>query len=331
MCRFLTIALLATCCAQVSHAQFAPNVDPSDTPNTSHLEDGSQLSTSQSQFAPLLEALSQPPISEQPDFAKLLIPSFNVAAEWQAEVNQVELISYDARVTIPTYPIFGPPPPFLNAGFSYFDLNAPAAFDLPTDLYDYSLGFGWMRRINDRWMLRLMFSTALATDGKNNSSDAWQFRGGLFAMYRPNEQWTWIVGALALGRKDIPAVPAVGAIWQPTPALRFDLTLPKPKAAFLLADQGARQQWGYIGGGFEGGTWAYEASAGLDDQLTYRDWRVVVGWESTPTPEPGMPFTRGRKLGVEVGYVFAREFEFGSGRPDLGLDDSLLIRATASF
>ena len=146
------------------------------------------------------------PPTQSIDFAKLMRPTFDLAVEWQAEASNIELTSYDARITVPTYPFFGPPPPFLNAGFSYSDLNAPDALDLPSDLYDYSLGFAWMRRINDRWMLRFMFSTALATDGKNNSSDAWQFRGGAFAMYRPNPQWTWIVGALALGRNDIRSI-----------------------------------------------------------------------------------------------------------------------------
>jgi hypothetical protein len=265
------------------------------------------------------------------DLTELMRPTFSLAAEWQAKASDIGLASYEARVQVPTYPIFGPPPPFINLGFSYTDLNAPVALDLPADMYDYSFGFSWMRPINERWMLRSMFSTALATDGKNNSSDAWQFRGGLFAMYRPNERWTWIVGALALGRNDIPAVPALGAIWQPNPGLRFNLTLPQPKVAFLLRDNGPRQQWGYVGAGLNGGTWAYERSSGIDDQLTYRDWRLVIGWESTPTPEPGMPFTRGRKMGLEVGYVFARKLEFEGGLPDISLDDSLMLRATASF
>ena len=265
------------------------------------------------------------------NLAELMRPTFSVAAEWQAEVSDVELASYDARVQVPTYPIFGPPPPFFNMGFSYTHLDSAEALELPDDLYDYSVGVSWVRPVNERWTLRFMLSTALVTDGRNTSSDAWRFRGGVFAMYRPSQRWTWIVGALALGRNDIPVVPAVGAIWQPGPAFRLDLTLPKPKASWLLVDRGARQQWAYIGGGFSGGTWAYERPAGLDDQLTYRDWRVVLGWESVPTPEPGTPFTRGRKLSIEAGYVFAREFQFESEQTDLGLDDTFIVRATASF
>lgn len=265
------------------------------------------------------------------DFIALLRPTFSLAVERQAKVSDIEFASYDARVLVPTYPIFGPPPPLITAGFSYTDLNATDALELPADLYDVSLGFSWMRPVTERWMVQFMFSTAFATDGKNESSDAWQFRGGVFGMYRPSPEWTWTVGAIALGRKDIPVVPAVGAIWQPRPTLRFDLTLPKPRIAVRLIDNGARQQWGYLGGGFNGGTWAYETVGGIGDQLTYRDWRFVLGWESTPTPQNGLPFTRGRKLAVEVGYVFGRDFEFETGRPDIKLDDTVMLRVAASF
>ena len=333
MWNWINSLFFVLCIASIASGQVDEDVTMRSLSDRALLTNVSRLPADQSPMGVYLDDL--PPATDLPtqaiDFAQLMRPTFDLAAEWQAESSDVEIVSYDARVTVPTYPIFGPPPPFINAGFSYSDLNAPDALDLPSDLYDYSLGFAWMRPINDRWMLRFMFSTALATDGENIGSDAWQFRGGAFAMYRPNPQWTWIVGALALGRNDIPVVPAVGAIWQPNPTLRFDLTFPKPKVAFLLRDNGPRQQWGYLGGGFSGGTWAYQQSAGIDDQLTYRDWRIVIGWESTPTPEPGMPFTRGRKLGFEVGYVFAREFEFETARPDISLDDTLILRASASF
>ena len=265
------------------------------------------------------------------DFAALMRPTVSLAAESQAEASGVSLASYDLKTLVPTYPIFGPPPPFITAGFSYTDIDSPDAFGLPGDLYDYSLGLSWMRRVNRRWMCRFMFSAAMATDGNNVSSDAWQFRGGLFATHRPNDEWTWILGALALGRNDIPVVPAVGAIWQPSRAVRFDLTFPRPRASFLLVENGLRQQWGYLGAGLDGGTWAYERPDGIDDQLTYRDWRMVLGWESTPPLQPGQQFTRGRKFGAEIGYVFAREFEFESGLPDVDVDNTLVFRASMRF
>ena len=253
-----------------------------------------------------------------PDTLKQLMrPSFSFAAERQAKSDGVGLGSYDASVTLPTFPLFGPPPPFINAGFNYTNIDAPNSLGLPTDLYQTDFGLAWMRRINDRWMTRFMAGTSFATDGNNNSSDAWRFRGGAFAIYRRSPKWTWTFGALALGRNDIPVIPAVGVIHQPTPGLRIDLIMPKPRVSFLLVDNGPRQQWGYVGAGLNGGTWGVQRVDGVDDQLTYGDFRAVLGWESTPTPEPGMPFTRGRKLVAEIGYVFSRDFEWEKrGRAD---------------
>lgn len=277
-------------------------------------------------------------LSTQPDagfsaekLQKLMRPTFDLQADWYAKADRVDLATYKAGLTIPTYPFLGPPPPMLKLGFAFTDLDSPSAVDLPNELYESSVGVSWMRRKSERWMFRSMIGVAHASDGNNNSSDSWQFRGGVFAMYVPRQEWIWTFGAIALGRKDIPVVPAIGLILQPNRSVRFDLMFPKPKAAVLLADNGMRQIWGYIGGGLNGGTWAYERAGGTDDQLTYRDWQVVIGIESTPRPEPGMPFTRGRKLGAEIGYAFSREFEFEGDRADIRIGDTIMLRGVMSF
>ena len=280
--------------------------------------------------AGVLEVIERPAPRPQ-NLARLMRPTFSIASEWQTEDSGVSLASYAGKMQVPTYPVFGPPPPFVDFSFKYTDLNVPASLDLPDNLYDYALGLSWMRKYNDEWLFRFMFSTAIATDGENTASDAWQFRGGGFAMYRRNDQLTWIFGALALGRNDIPVVPAAGAVWQPHPTLRFDLTLPRPRIAILVRENALRQQWGYVGGGFSGGTWGYQRASGVNDQLTFRDWRLVFGWESTPRIKPGMPFARGQKMNIEMGYVFAREFEFTSGVADVKLRDAILLGGSLHF
>ena len=262
---------------------------------------------------------------------KLMRPDFRFATEWQAETNDVGISSYDAGVSIPSYPFFGPPPPFFSPGFAYTKVDSPSALGLPDDLYETQLGFAWMRRWNDRWMLRFMAGTSFATDGQNVSSDAWRFRGGAFAIYKRSSVWTWTFGAIALGRNDLPVLPAVGAIYQPNRSTRFDLIMPRPRVSFLLVDNGPRQQWGYLGAGLNGTTWGAERADGVDDQLTYGDVRLVLGWESTPTPEPGVPFTRGRKLGAEIGYVFSRDFEWEYDESKIRLDDTFMLRGSVSF
>ncbi len=235
------------------------------------------------------------------DYWRLLRPRGTFHAEWEPKSDWLSLSSYDFKTQVPAFPVFGPPPPFITAGFSYTAIDAPSALDLPSDLYDIALGMSWIRPINDRWTMRLLLSGAFASDFQNNTSDAWQLRGGVFALYRPNERWNFAIGALATGRSDLPVIPAAGAIWDPKPGLRVDLMLPRPRVSLLVVDLGTRQHWVYFGGGFTGGTWAYEQANGQDDQLTYREWRLVVGWESMPPREPGKFMQAGTKFSAEVG------------------------------
>ena len=288
---------------------------------------------SRPQPLPPTDSISFTPVKEEaiPDFRKLMRPRVNLGVEWLPETSGVAIGSYDARVTVPTFPIFGPPPPMITAGFSFTDLHAPASFDLPSSLYDVSLGITGMRKLNERWMLRWMISSAFASDWENTTSDAWQFRGGVFALWQLNEDWQITVGALATGRNDLPALPAAGAIWQPSDRVRVDLMMPRPRVNLMVADLGSRQHWVYAGGGLDGGTWAYERASGIDDMVTYREWRLVLGWESKPPGRFGGPPTPGVTVGTEIGYVIGRTFEFDTDTPDIEPDDGLLLRATVKF
>jgi hypothetical protein len=286
----------------------------------------------QPQPLPAVERLDFTPLEEtRPDWRRLARPTFSFGFEWEPETGGLAIGSYDARVTVPTFPIFGPPPPMITAGFSFTDLHAPESFDLPSSLYDISLGITGMRKLDNRWMIRWMISSAFASDWENTTSDAWQFRGGAFVVWNCSEQWQITLGALATGREDIPVLPAAGAIWQPGDRVRVDLMMPRPRVSFMVADRGSRQHWIYAGGGLDGGTWAYQRASGLDELLTYREWRLVLGWEAKPPGRFGGPPTPGLKLGTEIGYVIGRTFEFNSAAPDIKPDNALLLRASVSF
>jgi hypothetical protein len=226
---------------------------------------------------------------------------------------------------------FGSPPPIVKIGFDYTNLFAADQFGLPDDLYTYSIGISSVRRINDRWAVRTMLGTAFSTDHDNTSSDAWQFRGGAFGIYERSPQWKWTFGAIALGRRDLPVLPAFGAIWQPTQRHRFDLTLPTIKANYLLSDDGQRQRWTYLGIGLNGNTWGVERTDGVDDQLSYGDWRVLFGWQSRPTPEPGKSFSIGRTNSLSIGYAFSRDLEFQNETLEVPLASTFLIQLSTSY
>lgn len=250
--------------------------------------------------------------------------------EWLSDPD-VGLSTSGVSVKAPLLKGFGSPPPIVKIGFDYTNLFAADRFGLPDDLYTYSIGVSSVRRINDRWAVRTILGTAFSTDHDNTSSDAWQFRGGAFGIYESSPQWKWTIGAIALGRSDLPVLPAFGAIWQPIQRYRFDLTLPTIKANYLLSDNGRRQRWTYLGIGLSGNTWGVERTDGVDDQLSYGDWRVLFGWESRPTPELGKSFSIGRKNSVSIGYAFSRDLEFQNETLEVPLASTFLIRLSTSY
>jgi hypothetical protein len=274
---------------------------------------------------------SEPPFGQSLDFKNLLRPRVDFFAEWEPESGGLTITSYDLSAKMPLYPIFGPPPPFVTSGYAFTRIDAPTTLDLPEHLHDLSLGLAWMRRINERWMARFMLNGAFASDMDNTSSDAWQLRAGGFALFRPNERWSWAFGALATGRDDIPVVPAVGVIWEPSRRIRVNLMMPDPRISCLLAESGPRQLWGYVGAGLAGGTWAYDRASGVGERLSYREFRLVLGCELLPPRPPGTFRSKGTRLNAEVGYVFGREFEFDRVSEDILLEDAFLLRGGISF
>jgi len=295
-------------------------------------------SASDSVLPPLLEQslpseeLRLPPNAESlPDLKTLLRPRFDFSAEWEPESTGVEMISSDLNLKLPLYPVFGPPPPFLTATYSFTRINAPLDLDLPQDLHQFSLGMSWMRPLNEQWIIRTMLSGVFATDFQNTGSMAWQFRGGMFAIYRPNKQWDLAFGALATGQEDIPVLPVIGAVWQPSPSLKINLMLPNPRISFLLSDSSQRQQWAYFGAGMSGGNWAYNLRNGSPERLNYREWRLVVGWESTPSQTSRQFQSTGTSYVIEAGYVFGRKFELEHQAAEIKLDNTLLLHTGIQF
>ena len=98
----------------------------------------------------------------------------------------------NTSVKLPILKLFGSPPPIIKVGFDYTNLDSNAG--LPENFYQYSIGVSGVRSLNKNWTIRSMLGVALATDNQNRSSDAWQFRGGVFGIRQTNAR------ALSVGR-----------------------------------------------------------------------------------------------------------------------------------
>ena len=113
-------------------------------------------------------------------------------------------------------------------------------------------------------------------------------------------------------------------IWTPNPDLRLDLIFPRPKLARrLVFIPRQREDWVYLAGSLGGRTWAVERQTGTPDQLTLRDYRLLVGWERI--------IEGGSGVFAEAGFVFGRELEYDSDPLTQSFDDAFMIRGGVRF
>ena len=140
-----------------------------------------------------------------------------------------------------------------------------------------------------------------------------------------------LLGVAYLDRKDsFNWFPMAGLIWTPNEDVSIELIVPRMRIAQRIrwfdSTMGDEQSdWLYTAFEFGGGSWGYDASRKYEElgtgRLEYRDLRLLLGYERR---------TRfGLTLGLEVGYMFDRNWEFGGfkDRPS----DSVFLRLRSSF
>jgi hypothetical protein len=72
-----------------------------------------------------------------------------------------------------------------------------------------------------------------------------------------------------------------------------------------------------------GGTYAVRRSAGFDDEMTLRDFRLILGIERNSK--------QGLSGRAEIGYVFGRTIEFERDATEFQPRDTVLLRAGVAF
>lgn len=254
-------------------------------------------------------------------FQKLTVNSTFIGRDGDADMGLVESQVY----TTCAVPLFSRETPLLiTPGFQLTNVDGPNMPDLPAELYDAYLHFMWIPQISERWSAILAISPGVYSDFEDVDDGAMRITG------RGIARWDISPGVLQamlgieyLDRDDISLLPVAGLIWTPSDAYRFDLVFPKPKLAMLLSYCDTSEDWAYLAAEFGGGSWAIQRTSGAEDQVAIRDYRLMVGWERK--------FDRGAGLRFEIGYVFGREVEYGSGLGDFSPSDSWLARGGFSY
>lgn len=214
--------------------------------------------------------------------------------------------------------------PYVNRGYrsgitsaiNIHLLSGPTQVAAPPRLYDFILGYQKRARLNDRLSVDLASSIGVFSDFEDSARDGVRFPSHGVGILHANPSLDWVLGVDYVSRDDIKILPVAGFSWHnpDNAAWRFDMVFPRPRINYTLSDCSRL----YLGGVMDGGSWDVEFPDDSNDVLTYRDFRLLFGYEQMEKD--------GDLVGVEMGYVFGREIEFRQ-RPDtVDLNDAFVLR-----
>jgi hypothetical protein len=164
------------------------------------------------------------------------------------------------------------------------------------------------------------------SDFDNTSGDALRITGHGLGILKWSPEVTMVLGVLYLDRDDVSMLPAGGVIWKPSDLWNLELVFPQPKIArrvMALGGDCCEEYWVYVSGELGGDVWAVQRASGADDQITLRDYRVMLGAERKAIG--------GLTNRLEVGYVFGRSVEYKSATPDYDPGSTLLLRTSLTY
>ncbi|MEO1525895.1 MAG: hypothetical protein AAFX06_10685 [Planctomycetota bacterium] len=199
-------------------------------------------------------------------------------------------------------------------------VDASSAFDIPSHLYTFEMQFLYRRVISERLSLIGIFSPSSRSDLTTSDNAFRVFGLGLV-------NWDWIpdrltvsAGVVALGRADLPVLPALGLSWTPNRRMRLDLRFPETRFSYRVAKDGGRSEvWLYSAVGLGGNTWAVTRDNGLTDELSLRDYRLTLGIERLVDGGGG--------CFAECGAALGRRLEYERDPLETELADAFSLRA----
>ncbi|MEE2706137.1 MAG: hypothetical protein VX988_03750 [Planctomycetota bacterium] len=227
------------------------------------------------------------------------------------------------------YATFGVPCPtrksplLITPGYRVGFLAASSTTDLPPRVHDAYLEFRWLRKLNERWGTSLQVTPGVHSDFHGWRDDAVQISGHAVAAYQWTPATNLVLGVAYLDRDDVGLLPAVGIICESAADRRYELLFPRPKISRRIERGPGHEHWIYLAGEFGGGSWLVERAAGVQDTVTARDFRAILGFEKKIDGGGG-----GR---IEVAWVFGRAVEYRSGIGDFEPNAAAMIRGGVTY
>lgn len=202
-------------------------------------------------------------------------------------------------------------------------VNGPAntginSADLPPRLFDLQVAYHSRETFVGTTMLDIKYGVGIFTDFEGSGRKGVRFPGHIVGYNQLNPDLAGVLGVESLDRDDISVLPVAGFVWRPHDDLIFECVFPRPRLKMNLK----RNRAMYFGGELGGGTWAIERDNGDDDNVTYRDLRVVFGIEHYGDDDD---YT------TEVGWAFDRSLEYRSGQGNSDYGGAFVLRFHKHF
>lgn len=317
LCRVLVGAILLVILADSSIAQIERL--PPVTATQAIIEPVSYPPELSQPYVPPQEALQRTPLSQQKGG---MLQRLGLTTTWLGR-NDLGVVETEVYATL-GFPFPTRESPLLvTPGFEFRFLDASGGLDVPERLHDAYVSFRWMRKFGERWGADIRVSPGLHSDFERWREDAIRVTGHGVASYTWSPELQLIMGVAYLDRDDVSLLPAAGVIWTPSDDMRYELLFPRPRIAKLLNFGPGFEDWAYVAAEFGGGSWSVTRTGGVQDVLTMRDYRAVIGFERKRDGGGGYR--------LEAAWVFGREVEYASRVGDFQPGATLMVRGGLTY
>jgi hypothetical protein len=204
----------------------------------------------------------------------------------------------------------------LAASIGLHLLSGPEQAPLPARLWDFAIGYQNRSTLSEIFSYDVASNIGVYSDFEDSARDGVRILGHAVGMLHASDNLDWVFGIDYLDRDDYRMLPVIGYSWRDAqnPTWMVDMVFPRPKVQVALQDCQAL----YVAGLLGGGTWDIEMPYEVNDVMTYRDFRLLVGLENLLPSKA--------RSSVELGWVFGRKLTFRDRLGAVDFGDAFLVQ-----
>ncbi|MBX3419606.1 MAG: hypothetical protein KF851_18575 [Pirellulaceae bacterium] len=209
----------------------------------------------------------------------------------------------------------------LSLAFNLHWLSGPVAPDVSPRLYDAVASYQVRKPFSHHFSYDVAASVGVFSDFAGSARQGVRFPAHAVGMIHFDPRKDFVFGVDYLDRQDIKILPVVGLSIREFlfPNIRLDLVFPRPRIDFAL-DTHHRI---YVAGLLGGGTWDFKTTTDSRELLTYRDYRIVMGFEYANM--------HNHLSAIELGCAFSRQLNFATAGTTVPFSEAFVLQWVSRY